>query len=216
MSGDDLTPSESAILIALMAVAREISTTELRDTYRVDIRKGHRDKLNRLRYVESRKQARTHLHQLADGGWARVERDLDFDARGARALGGALTLLLTHLRDRVAPRDDYRSFSEMFAHSDLRVPATASPDRRQELRTRLRGAYSALAASAGDWVSLTRIRPFFGDVETAVLDEALRQLERESDVTIVPESNQKMLTPDDVAAAVRIGGQDKHLVAIGV
>ncbi|KXK58915.1 hypothetical protein AWW66_27120 [Micromonospora rosaria] len=215
MPGDDLTPSESAILVALMAVAREISNTELKERYHIDVRKGYRDKLNRLRYVESRKSGRTYLHQLADRGWARVEQDLPLDARGARALGGALTLLLANLRDRIAPRDDYRSFGELFALTDLRAtaPPTSGP---QVLRTRLRQAYAALATGPGEWVGLTRLRPFFGDVDVDDLDEALRRLEREPDVNIVPESNQKMLTPQDVAAAVRIGGQDKHLLAIGV
>jgi hypothetical protein len=41
-------------------------------------------------------------------------------------------------------------------------------------------------------------------------------LEREPDVNIVPESNQKALTDAERTAAVRIGGQDKHFLAIGV
>jgi len=34
-------------------------------------------------------------------------------------------------------------------------------------------------------------------------------------VQIVPESNQKVLTKEDRAAAVRIGNQAKHLIRIG-
>ena len=33
-------------------------------------------------------------------------------------------------------------------------------------------------------------------------------------VSLIPEENQKVLTPDDRAAAVEIGDQDKHLIAI--
>jgi hypothetical protein len=80
----------------------------------------------------------------------------------------------------------------------------------------VRNAYAALAAEPGAWVALARLRPFFGDVPRADLDEALRRLNRAADVNIVPESNQKILTAVDIAAAIEIGGQDKHLLAIGV
>ncbi|MFI9642483.1 hypothetical protein ACIG87_20900 [Micromonospora sp. NPDC051925] len=215
MPGDDLTPSEGAILVVLMAEAREVPNTELRKRYGVDVRKSYRDKLNRLGYVESRREGNTFLHQLADKGWVRVQDDLNFQSSVGRILGGALTALQVNLRDRVMARSDYQSFGEMFALTDLRATASRA-DLPGVLRMRIRQAYAALAAEPGAWVSLTRLRPFFGDVGTADLDEALRQLEREADVAIVPESNQKMLTPEDVAAALRLGGQDKHLLAIGV
>ncbi|MEU7617343.1 hypothetical protein AB0M91_19830 [Micromonospora rifamycinica] len=215
MSGDDLTPSEGAILLVLMAEAREVPNTELKKRYGVDIRKSYRDKLNRLGYVDSRREGNTFLHQLADKGWIRVQENLNFQSSVGRTLGGALTALQVNLRDRVMGRSDYQSFGEMFALTDVRAAAPRA-DGRGVLRARIRQAYDALAAEPGAWVSLTRLRPFFGDVDPADLDEALRDLEREPDVDIVPESNQKQLTPDDVAAALRLGGQDKHLLAMGV
>ena len=49
-----------------------------------------------------------------------------------------------------------------------------------------------------------------------VVDDALRRLSRDAGVNIVPESNQKMLTDADRRAALHLGGQDTHLLAIGV
>jgi hypothetical protein len=221
MDDDDLTPSESAILFVLMAEAREISNTELQERYGIDVRKSYRDKLNKLEYVASRKPGRTYLHQLDDKGWRRVERDLNFANPRARALGGALTALQVSLRDRVLARSGCHSFTELFALSDLRAPASdpafaSAPDQQEVLRIRLRNAYAALASEPGGWVSITRIRPFFAELPTAEVDDALRRLNREPDVNIVPESNQKMLTAADVEAALHVGGQDKHLLAIGV
>ncbi|MGX4652772.1 hypothetical protein ACWCHM_03695 [Micromonospora sp. SCSIO 07396] len=215
MPGDDLTPSEAAILFVLMAEAREVLNTELKERYGVDVRKDYRDKLNRLGYIDSHPKGRTFQHQLADEGWVRVQEDLNFQSSVGRILGGALTALQVNLRDRVMARSDYRTFGEMFALTDVRA-GTPQPDQRRTLALRVRHAYAALAAEPGAWVSLTRLRPFFGDVSTADLDEALRDLEREPDVDIVPEENQKLLTSADVAAALRLGGQDKHLLAIGV
>jgi hypothetical protein len=84
------------------------------------------------------------------------------------------------------------------------------------LDVRLRNAYAALAAEPGAWVALSRLRPFFGDVPKTDVDEALLRLSRAADVNLVPENNQKVLTDADQAAALYVGGQDKHLLAIGV
>jgi hypothetical protein len=84
------------------------------------------------------------------------------------------------------------------------------------LESRLRGAYDALAAEPGAWVALARLRPFFTDVDRAHLDDALIQLSRAVDVDLVPENNQKALTKADWAAAVWVGGENAHLLAIGV
>ena len=215
MAGDELTPSESAILIVLMAEAREVLNTELKERYGLDVRKPARDKLARLRYVASRKSGQTFALELDDEGWVRVQDELDFRARGATAIGAALNALQTTLRDRVLSRSGCKNFAELFALTDLRGPADpAAP--ASALRGRVVSAYDALADKPGAWVSLRRLRPFFADVPREALDDELRRLVREDGVNIVPESNQRTLTDEDVEAALRLGGQENHLLAIGV
>jgi hypothetical protein len=211
MASDKLTPSEAAILIALMAEASEVTNVELQTRWGIEVRKENREKLNELRYVKSRKPGRVYLHELDDKGWARVNDDLDVSSPRARAVGGALAALHQKLRDRVLPRIGYHSFAEMFSLTEIAPPQAPS-----NLEVRIRQAYAALASEPGAWVALARLRPFFGDVARADVDEALLRLSRIADVNIVPENNQKTLTDADVAAAVRIGDQDKHLLAIGV
>jgi hypothetical protein len=81
---------------------------------------------------------------------------------------------------------------------------------------RIRAAYSAVTGGTpGTWIDLSRIRPHLQDITRAEQDAALRQLERQPDVNLVPESNQKTLTPARRAAAVEIGFQPKHLLWIG-
>ena len=46
------------------------------------------------------------------------------------------------------------------------------------------------------------------------LDDALTQMHRTPGVSLIPEENQKTLTDEDHAAAVEIGNQAKHLIAI--
>jgi len=207
---DELTPSESAILIVLMAEAREILNSELTTRFKLDIRKESRDKLNRLGLVASRKEGRSYLHALDDKGWVRVQQELNFDSPRARALGAALSALHGNLRERVLPRTGYRNLGEMFTH------AGDAPAGGDDLEKRIRDAYSSLADEPGAWVSLARLRSLFADVRRGDLDEALAQLTAAPDVNIVPESNQKTLTAADRAAAVHLGGQEKHLLAIGV
>ena len=213
MAGEDLTASESAILVVLMAEAREVLSTELRDRNGLVVRKPQRDKLTRLHYVASRKSGPTYALQLDAKGWVRMQSDLDFTLRGASALGAALTAVQAHLRDRVLARSGCATLAELFALTDVRAPA-AEPS--GSLTARVVSAYRALADEPGAWVSLRRLRPFLADVPRDDVDEALRRLSRSEGVTIAPESNQKTLTEADVAAALRLGGQENHLLAIGV
>ncbi|WP_249997460.1 hypothetical protein [Actinoplanes sp. M2I2] len=212
MAGDDLTPTEGAILMVLMVEAREVLNTELKARYGLDVRKEQRDKLGRLHYVSSRRSGRTVAMQLDDKGWVRMQSDFDFKARGATALGAALTALHADLRDRLLERSGAANLTELFAQTEMRATSAAPGD----LGPRLVSAYHALAREPGAWVSLARLRPFFADVPRADLDEALRRLSREDGVNIVPESNQSSLTAADDEAALQLGGQRNHLLAIGV
>ena len=83
------------------------------------------------------------------------------------------------------------------------------------LTDRIRSAYNLLADRPGQWVSLVDIRLWLQDVPRADLDAALRELACTGQASLAPESNQKALTPEQRAAAVRLGGQDKHLIWVG-
>ena len=192
MANDNLTPSDGAILIALMAEARPMLNTELRAIYGINVDKERREKLNRLGLVDSDKSGRTHVHVLDDKGWARVHEDLDVSSPKARAIGGALAALHLNLRDRVLPRTRYHNLSEMFSRSDI-----APPEPPTKLEVRLRNAYAALAAEPRAYVALARLRPFFADVPRFEVDAALRRLSQAPDVDMVPENNQKSLTSAD-------------------
>lgn len=213
MAGDELTPTETAILVVLMAEAREVLNTDLRDNYGITVESDQRAKLTRLNYISSRKSGRTTALVLEGDGWLRAQKDFDFRTRGTKAHNAALGAVLSNLRDRVMARSGYASFSELFAQSDMRAEPSVPP---VDLRPRIRATYAALAAEPRDWVSLRRLRPFFSDVPRPELDVALTELSRESDVNFVPENNQRMLTEADHEASLHLGGQDKHLLAVGV
>ena len=57
MPSDNLTPSESAILLILLAEAREVSNLELNERFGVTLTGASRNKLNALGYVEPTSRA---------------------------------------------------------------------------------------------------------------------------------------------------------------
>jgi pyruvate/2-oxoglutarate dehydrogenase complex dihydrolipoamide acyltransferase (E2) component len=63
--------------------------------------------------------------------------------------------------------------------------------------------------------SITDIRKALaGEFTDAQLDAAMRRLAHDPDVDMMPEANQKILTTERRRHAVRVGGQDSHLIKI--
>jgi len=214
---DNLTPSESALLIVLMSEAREISNPDLEKLYRITLTGASRKKLNDAGYVRSEKVGRSFVHVLDDKGWERVHQELNFDSPRAKTLGAALSALHDNLRERVLNGGAYQRFGEMFSRAatvaDVGDAAPVSDD--DDLEKRIRKVYDSLASHPGAWLKHTNVRRKLGDVPGEALDEAFRLLSQAEDVEMMPESNQKTLTDEDRRNAVRVGGQDTHLIAIG-
>jgi hypothetical protein len=82
------------------------------------------------------------------------------------------------------------------------------------LEEAIRAAYRKLAAEPRDWVGLADLRPLLGAAPKTEVDAVLKHLSRTGQAHLVPESNRKALAAVDRAAAVRIGGEDNHLLSI--
>lgn len=205
---DELTGSEQAVLLVLMAESRPVSNPEL-ERLGPKLDKRQRDRLNRLGLIEST-GTRPLVHELTDAGWAMCRALLDADTPPrSTGQGRALYTLLGALH-------------RYFQHADL-VPADVflpagpaeQPDRATgDPEVLLRTAYTDLAARPGGWVSLLRLRQALPDLPRPTVDAALISLYQQPGVSLIPEENQKVLTPADRDAAVEIGNQDKHLIAI--
>lgn len=87
--------------------------------------------------------------------------------------------------------------------------------RAVQIENKIREAYAASKKPGRDWVSLADIRDHLGEsVNRHEVDAALKRLEQQDGVNIVPESNQKALTQAERDAAVVIGDQAKHAITI--
>lgn len=80
--------------------------------------------------------------------------------------------------------------------------------------SKMKKGYDQLAKEPGGWVSMTDLRSMFPDASKAEFDKMVKDLDGQG-ATAIPESNQKMLTTADRAAAVNIGGEPNHLFQMG-
>jgi len=193
------------VLLVLMAESRPVPNPELVELGPKLERPG-REKLNDHGLVESTRSGNRFVHELTDKGW-RLCREI-LSAGPPRGAAGAAKALYTVLGalDRYLDRADL-SLADAFGYpADVQATATTED--------RIRDAYTKLMPWPGGWVSLTLLRHELADVPRADVDTALHTLHRAADVSLIREENQKALTDGDRDAAVVIGDQHKHLIAI--
>jgi hypothetical protein len=209
---DELTGNDQAVLLVLMAESRLVPNPELaRLGPKLEV--SNRERLNRLGLIQTTKPGNSYVHELTDAGW-RLCRDM-FSAQApplSKSQGKALYTLLRSLgryleREDLVPADVFAPAGE--------EPAPAPTDIADvDVEFLVRRAYEGLAGGSGGWVGLSRLRAEMEHVPRPQLDATLKRMYRMPGVSLIPEENQKVLTPDDRAAAVEIGDQDKHLIAI--
>jgi hypothetical protein len=204
---NDLTATEQAVLLVLMAESRPVSNPELA-RLGPELRAPNRAKLNRLRLIDSTKAGRSLVHELTDEGW-RAGKEIVGAPPPPRSSGQgkALYTVLAGLR-RYFERNN-------LAPGDVFLPAEDDQAALEgDVAGQVRRAYGRLAARPGGWVGLVRLRAELADVSRPELDTTLERMYSRDGVSLIPEENQKVLTTADREAAVEIGGQRRHLIAI--
>jgi hypothetical protein len=212
MTDVQLSVPERSALLALMTFVTAASNSEIRDRYGFTIDKQVRERLIDAGYLTATKTARTgFVHELADKGWARCRDELATPPPGRahrayRILHGVLGCLDQYL---TATGLTLADFLEPQAKPD-----TDDLDATRPADDRLLASYDELASRPGAWVGLARLREALPDLPRQEFDEALLQLDLLPHVSLIPEANQKALTAADRAAAIHVGGEDKHLLQI--
>jgi hypothetical protein len=117
------------------------------------------------------------------------------------------------------------------ADADLASPAPASgqtaPEsatapaagRQAKIRTQVREAVRGLMTEphdpwAGEFVGLADLREKLSGITRAELDAELARMYRAQEINLIPRSSGIQTTDADRAAAIHMGGEDKHLVSI--
>ncbi|MGC4837776.1 hypothetical protein ACLQ3D_25065 [Micromonospora vinacea] len=226
-----LTPNQINALVVLMVEARRLTNVELKELAGFTLTGKDNTKLVDLGLVDTDRTHRPFAHELTDEGW-RVARRLHTAAppRQGGSTTRSLFVVLSNLhrsldRLRVSHGDFFKQ-TEATAPTDgeprreapaptAAAPAAAAPVSAAEVEALVRSAYRELATAPGAWVGLADVRDRLADTDRAALDAALRAMVGREDVRIIPVANTKSLTARDRAAAVRIGNEDNHALAIG-
>jgi hypothetical protein len=198
---------QTAAMFTLMVIGREVSNPELKKIVGFPLDGKNRVSLNERKLVDSRQEGRFFVHELTDAGWAWCTDEIAAKAsppHSRSTLIDGLYILLGGLHDYLR-RENLR-LHDVFAQV---VDLTSA-----EIEKRIRVAYRKLAQSPGDWVALVDLRPLLGSVPAKDVNTVLKELNRIRTVNLVPESNRKVLTAADHEAAIRVGGEDNHLISI--
>ncbi|HYO01298.1 MAG TPA: hypothetical protein VET27_05125 [Mycobacterium sp.] len=209
---EELTGTEQAVLLVLMAEARPVRNPELA-TLGPELKKRDRDRLVQRGLVEVTTENRAMVLELTDRGWATCAKlfGAETPARPS-GQGKALYTVLRALR-RYFDRDELAP-GDVFFPLDDSPPAGDSDPLGDAVEATVRAAYVRLAARSGGWVDLVRLRGELPEVSRRDMDDALTRMSRRPGITLIPEENQKTLTDADRAAALEIGDQHRHLIAI--
>lgn len=189
--------TERAALIVLMLENRKLPNTELNDQVRLT--KAGRDKLNKAGLIQTDDTVKPMVHEITNEGISWCLNDLvtgDLPPRStshARATFGLLKKFVLHHQER-------GDLVEVFRSGDL--------------ESLIRSVYDDLAVEPQDWIRLARIRPRLNGADKSEVDVALVKMMKTGTVHFAPESNTKVLTAEDHAAALRVGSEDLHLVAM--
>ncbi|HZN20323.1 MAG TPA: hypothetical protein VFB84_19345 [Micromonosporaceae bacterium] len=191
-----------------MAEAREVTNSELGTLAGFTLTGQERVDLEKRGLVESRKVGRGLAFQLTEQGWHFCKQLHNTDVNvGNSRVARSIFVLLGGL---------HRSLDRLrVSHAEFFKPLPDGATGGDDVEGLVRSAYSTLADAPGAWVGLADLREHLGGLDRAAVDEALRALVRQEGVRIIPVANTKALEPRDRAAALRIGGEDNHVLAIG-
>ena len=211
---------QRSVLLILMAEAVEVTNPDLLARWGLTLDGAARRQLNDMGLVASRKVGRSFAHELTDKGWRWCDDELTAAVPPrAGSAGGALV----RGAGRRGPLPAARGAG---ARRGVRRRGRRGPDPAPghsvagtdpapgDTEARVRDAYRRVAGAGRDWVGLAEVRGLLGDLPPEEVDAALTRLARQPDVRLAGEPNRKALTDADHAAAVQVGGEERHLLAI--
>jgi hypothetical protein len=210
-----LTPRQLQALVVLMAEARDLTNNELKELAGFALTGADNKKLEHNKLIVTDRSHRPFSHQLTDRG-GRLVRQLHVSTP-PKAGGSATKTLFTLLANIHRSLDRLQiSHGEFFKRGGPIAPRDAAVTTQAlDIETMIRNAYRELATRPGDWIGLADLRERLGPVDRTAVDDTLRAMVRQDGVRIIPVANTKALQPRDRAAAVQIGEEDNHAIAIG-
>lgn len=209
MDYSQLSVKERAALFALLTEARPMSNLELEERVGFRLVGAPRERLNELRFVTTDEKSRPFVHELTDAGLRWCANELTAPRHSdAKSIESALYAVLAVFGRYLQATGV--SLADVVKVSQEPVPA---PQKPADVEARIMSAYHELAAEPADFVKLAGLRSRLADLPRADVDAALDRMYRSQRVNLIPQSSPRALSDADREAALRIGGQDKHLMS---
>ncbi|MGC4988982.1 hypothetical protein [Nocardia salmonicida] len=193
-----MSPRELAVLLTLLAEARELTNAELFAVAGVTLDGTPRRRLNKLGLVDSVKVGRALVHELTERGaeWCTAELARSRPEKSG-SYGGALYAVLAGLHRHLENSGQLLT--------DVFVPDVAGQIIRK---------YTELTKGKPDQVRLSELRNRLPHIPPADFSDAMVRLADRDGVHVRAEADRKTLTDDDHAAAIVLGGTPRHLLTV--
>jgi hypothetical protein len=205
----ELTSAEYAYLIILRAEDRETSNNEMYRDYEVRLLGPERRQLIQQGYVLSADRPTPYRFVLTGKGVDALRRPLTIEQNrvttGAKRAAGERQLYWAAMLAQ----------QKLLLRSSGRGKGTSDGAAPVDLAGRVRAAYTGLADEPGKYVRLADVRALLADVSKSELDKALEGMLDSPDVRLEPEPFGHRVGAAERSAAVHIGGEDRHKLAIG-
>jgi len=209
MDSSQLSARERAALFALLAEARPLSNPELEERVGFRLDGAPCRRLNQMKLVKTLQPNRAFVHELTDAGWRWCADELTAPRHpDAKSIESALYALL-------AVFGRYMQATGLSLADVVKASQEPAPKTPQEpdVDARILSSYHEVTAEPAQFVKLTELRSRLADLPRADIDAALDRMYRSQRINLIPQSSPRALSAEDREAALRIGGEDKHLIS---
>lgn len=200
-------PEQAALIV--LTLHGELPNPDLNNEWGIKLSPAGRARLNKAGLIETRTENRRLVHKITDAGIAWCEQELPVveapPRTGPKTRGcfEALRRMATYLQQQgIGLLDVLHQVDE------------DTPVAEETLESLIHKVYDQLKTKPQDWVRLAHLRPKLNGAGKDEVDDTLLSMTRTGLVHLAPDSDRRALTDDDHQAAIRIGKEDKHLVAI--
>jgi hypothetical protein len=208
-----LTPKQLGALIILMAEARDVSNNEFEEMAKFRLKGDEWKNLVERGLIEMHKDGQVLVFHLTDHGWGFAKQLHDATVNvGSSTAARSIFVLLGGL---------HRSLDRLrVSHADFFKQSTETPTEDTvepsagDVESRIRSVYRDLVRGPGQWLGLADLRDHLSDLDPSAVSDTLRAMAQMKGVRIIPVENSRALETRDREAALRMGGEDHHALAI--
>lgn len=207
-----LTPLQTLILWAILVQGGKALQKDIKP----ELKKASREEMIKAGLLDANKVKRGAIElELTDKGWAWLSGNMKAPlSAGSTASGPILQAVLARL-DVFLDQNNV-SLADFITGGATPSAPIAEGEAGGDIRQRIRDAYFRLTAGASKKpVRLHAIRSALPDIERSRLDAALLAMQSEEDLALMALAFAAEIGADDVAAALTVGGNARHVIYLG-